>query len=140
MPGFLADALTWPSNYRYTIAVETAMKLNLPPSVMLTELGQPADGWSRADKKLAMAWIILQKETCKNCGQPLWICRSSNKNLMFSVRTGICYAKAELEKWEVSPRGKKLKKGEHPFIVAQMRNKETPLPSRAEYMAELADE
>lgn len=139
MPGFLADALTWPNNYAYVIAIETAMKLNLPPSVMLTDTGQPSDGWSRADKKLAMAWTILQRETCKNCGQPLWICRSSNKDLLFSVRTDTCYAKAELDKWETSKKGKSLKKGEHPFVVAKMR-KEQPLPSRAAYMAQLADE
>ena len=138
MPGFLADALTWPSNYAYTLAVQTAMKLGLPPSVMFTDR-QPEDGWSKADKKLAIAWTILEKETCRECGQPLWICRSSNKNLLFSVRTDLCYAKAELDKWQESTKAKKLKRGEHPYIVAKMRDETEPMPSRRAYLEELAE-
>jgi hypothetical protein len=101
---------------------------------------QPEDGWSKADKKLAIAWTILQRETCRECGQPLWICRSSNKNLLFSVRTDLCYAKAELEKWQDGPRAKKLKRGEHPYISAKMRNEKDPMPSRLTYLEELAEE
>lgn len=139
MPGFLADALTWPQNYPYTVAVETAMRLNLPPSVMLVRGRQPSDGWSEYDKKLAMAWVILDKETCKECHQPLWICRSSNKDLMFSVRTDICYATTEFEKWQESKRAKNLKKGEKPYIIAKMRT-DDPKPSRFEYLKAQAEE
>jgi len=86
-----------------------------------------------------MAWTILKKETCKECGQPLWICRSSEKNLTFSVRTGVCYAKAELDKWQKGTKSQKLKNGEHPYIVAKMRREEDPLPSRQRYLKELAE-
>lgn len=139
MPDFLADALTWPQNYKYTVAIETAMRLNLPPSVMLVRGKTAADGWAEYDKKLAMAWVILDRETCKDCGQPLWICRSSNRDLMFSVRTDLCYASAEFEKWQDSKKAKNLKKGEKPYIVAKMRE-DTPKPSRLEYLKEIADE
>jgi hypothetical protein len=139
MPDFLAEALTWPKHYGYAIAVQTAMDLSLPPTVFLETDRQPTDGWSPADKKLAMAWTILNKETCKNCGQPLWICRSSNKNLLFKVRTDICYSDAELEKWKTTKKAKNLKKGEHAFVVAEMRGDE-PMPSRSAYLESLMDE
>lgn len=139
MPGFLAEVLTWPKNYEYAIAVETAMNLKLPPTVMLQEDRQPTEGWSGADKKLAKAWTILQKETCGKCGQPLWVCRSSNRDLLFKVRKGLCYASAELEKWEAG-KNSTLKKGEYPYILAEMRNETDPLPSRRDYLKELADD
>lgn len=140
MPGFLAEVLTWPNNYGFTIAVQTAMELQLPPTVLLTDK-QPTEGWSRADKKLAIAWTILKKETCNQCGQPLWICRSSNKNLTFSVRKGVCYAKAELDKWE-KKNGKDLKPGEAPYVMPKMYNG-NPVHlenRRMTYLQEQADE
>lgn len=139
MPGFLAEVLTWPKNYSYTIAVQTALGLNLPPTLFLDNR-TVADGWSRADKKLAMAFTILQKETCRECGQPLWICRSSERDLMFSVRTDICYATAELEKFGKTKRGQSLKPGERPYIVAKMRKDDQSLPSRKRYLKELAED
>lgn len=139
MPDFLADALTWPSNYSYFIAVRTAMDLHLPPTVMIIDNRQPTAGWTPSDKKLAMAWTILQIETCKHCGQPLWICRSANKNLGFSVRTDTCYAKAELEKWEKGKTAKNLKPGVYPYTVPVMRTEE-PLPSRKAYIKQVNDD
>ena len=138
MPGFLAEVLTWPKNYSYAIAVETAMSLNLPPTVMLVDGRQPTDGWNASDKKLAMAWTILQKETCPQCGQPLWICRSNNKNLLFSIRKDTCYAYAELEKWQKG-KNSKLKNGEHPYIVPKMRNDE-PMPTRKQYLTQISED
>lgn len=138
MPGFLAEVMTWASSYPYTLGVETALNFGVPPTTFIVEGKQPSDGWSRADKKLAMAWTILQRETCSICGQPLWICRSSNKNLMFSVKTDICYANAELEKWKASRKAKNLKKGEHPYVVPKMYNDEK-LPTRQAYLEELSE-
>jgi hypothetical protein len=139
MPDFLAEVLTWPSNYANTLAVETAMNLHLPPTVMLIDERQPSEGWSSADKKLAVAWTILQRETCRECGQPLWICRSSNRQLQFSVRTDTCYATAAVKKWQNSSRGKKLKDGEYPYVVPFTIDK-SPLPTRLEYLKEISDD
>lgn len=133
MPDFLADSLTWPKHYHIALAVQTAMDLHLPPTFMLLEGKQPTDPWSRHDKKLAVAWTIMNKETCPKCGQPIWICRSSDKNLGFSVKVGLCYASAELEKWQDSKRGKNLKKGEYPYVVPTMYD-DSPLPSRLDYL------
>lgn len=137
MPGFLADALTWPEHHAYLRAVQTAAEHKFPPTTFILQNKQPTDPWTMEDKKLAMAFTILNKETCNECGQPLWICRSSNKDLLFKVRTDICYAKAEMEKWQ--KKNTKLKPGQSPYIVAEMR-KGQRMPSRETYITELMDE
>jgi hypothetical protein len=137
MPDFLAEVLTWPKNYSYTLAVQTAMDLHMPPTTFIMATKQPTDPWTAIDKKLALAWTVLNRETCKECGQPLWICRSSNKNLNFSVRTDVCYAKAELDKFS---KGKEFGPGEHPYIVPFMRDETEKFPARAEYIEELNEE
>lgn len=139
MPDFLADALTWPSNYAHLLGVETAYKLGVPPTLMILDSRTTGTEWTKSDKKLAMAWTILQRETCRECGQPLWICRSDNKSLTFSIRTDTCYAKAALDKWGESKQGKNLKKGEAPYVVPNMRSEE-PLPSRRSYLERLAED
>lgn len=138
MPDFLAEVLTWPKSYTYALAVETAMNNSVPPTTFILKDKQPSDGWSSADKKLAVAWTVLNKEICKTCGNPLWICRSSDKNLLFSVRKDTCYAKAELERWEKKNKTP-LKPGEYPYVVPSMRHDEDPLPRRAAYLAELQE-
>lgn len=139
MPDFLADVLTWPKNYHFAIAVQTAYEMGLPPSLLIYDAKTSPTEWSQMDKKLVMAWTILQKETCQMCGQPLWICRSSEKNLQFKVRRDLCYASAELEKWKKSKAAKNLKDGEYPYVVADMIGDEN-LPSRKAYLQELNEE
>lgn len=141
MPDFLAEALTWPKNYYNAVAVETAVKMGLPPTSFLTD-EQPSKSWSREDKKLAIAWHILQRETCSKCGNPLWICRSSNNMLGFSVRRGVCYASKELAKEEKAAeknKSKQLKDGEFHYTVPTMLDG-SDLPSRLDYFESLDDE
>lgn len=132
MPDFLAEVLTWSHNYYSYIAVETAYKQGLPPTSFLTDK-QPSAEWSREDKKLAMAYTIVQRETCSKCNQPLWICRSDNKNLLFKVSRATCYATAEMEKEQKKKQRRELKPGEYEYVVPFMRP-DGPLPSRKEYL------
>jgi hypothetical protein len=138
MPDFLAEVLTWPSNYYNAIAVETAYKQGLPPTSFLGDK-DPSEGWSREDKKLAMAYTILQREVCSQCGQPLWICRSGNNQLVFKVRKDVCYSKAEIEKYHNKKPAPKLKPGEYVYTVPEMLDN-SPLPSRLDYLKGLNDE
>jgi len=140
MPGFLAEVLTWPRNYYSAIAVETAVEMGIPPTSLLTD-SQPSDPWSSADKKLALAYTIMKKETCSKCGQPLWICRSTERGLTFKVRKATCFASQELEKYGDTKNGKNLKKGEYTYAVPVLDNdEEKPLPSRKAYFESLADD
>lgn len=108
--------------------------------VFLMERKQPSDPWTAIDKKLLTAWTVLQKETCGECGQPLWICRSNNNNLTFSVRKGMCYAKLAMEKWRDTPGGKEPKKGEVPYVIPSRFDEDIPLPSRMDYLEQLAED
>lgn len=137
MPGFLADVLTQARNGGYLLSVETAMSLNLPPTVMIYDDRQP-DKWTKEDKKLAMAWTILERERCQYCGQYMWICRSSNPKLTFSVRTDTCYADAEMNSSSNKKKSEKLRPGEHLYTVPEMYD-DSPLPSRHEYLKSLAE-
>ena len=138
MPGFLADVLTQPRNYTYLISVQTAMDLRLPPTTFIYEDRQ-GDKWTPEDKKLAIAWTILQKETCGICGQPLWICRSDNRQLGFKVKTSVCYSDKELNSKQNKKKSDNLKPGERLYTVPYMYD-DSPLPSRAEYYKSLEDE
>lgn len=138
MPGFLADVLSQPRNFGYILSVQTAMDLHLPPTTFIYDDRQ-GDKWTKEDKKLALAWTILQRETCKVCGQPLWICRSDNKNLGFKVETSVCYADAELNSKQNKKRADKLKPGERQYTVPFMYDG-SELPSRHEYYKAKAEE
>lgn len=131
MPGFLAEVLTWPHNYYESAAVEAAATWGIAPTSLLTDK-DPSESWSRADKKLAVAYTIMKRETCSKCGQPIWICRSTNKDLTFKPTKAKCFATEEYEKYADSKNGKNLKKGEYFFVAPQMAG-DQPLPSRREY-------
>lgn len=137
MPDFLAEVLTWPRNYYNAAAVQAAKDWGIPPTSLLTDK-DPSESWSRADKKLAIAYTILNRETCSKCGQPLWICRSTNKDLTFKPLKDKCFAAEEFEKYSESKNGKNLKKGEYVYVVPQMSGG-APLPSRREYFESLND-
>lgn len=138
MRDFLAEVLTWPSNYYTAIAVETAVNMGLRPTTFIGD-GDPRGEWSREDKKLAMAHTILQHETCQKCGQPLWICRSSNNQLLFKTKKGMCYASAEHEKSAEGRQNQNLKKGQYLFTVPYMLD-DSPFPSRREYLQGLSED
>lgn len=140
MPDFLAEALTWPQNYKHALGVQTAYEMGVRPLTFILKDAQPDEPWTEADKKLLLAWTILQKELCAECGNPLWICRSDDQNVSFSVRKGHCYAKAKVEAWRESPAGKNLKKGEVPYVVATRYNEKKPFPSRSDYLAQLEED
>lgn len=105
----------------------------------LNDDAQPTDPWTPQDKKLLMAWTILQKETCNECGQPIWICRSSNNNVTFAVRKGVCYSKMAMEKW-TKDRKDKPKPGETAYTIVSLIDETKPLPTRAEYLMELNED
>ena len=132
-PGFLAEALTWSHNYYIACAVETAVAMGVPPTSLIDADKQPSDAWSSADKKLAIAWTVLQKETCGICGNPIWICRSDDSRLGFKPHKSMCYADAEHQKVSEKRQYKKLRPGER-LVVRPYMSDDSPLPSRATYL------
>lgn len=82
---------------------------------------------------------ILDKEICSNCNNPIWLCRSTDNRIDFEVRTGTCYAEAEIKDYEEDKRNPDLGSGEYHYAVPRgIENEEggyDPLPSRREALA-----
>lgn len=120
MPPFLADVLTWPGNRQYVTYIVAARSYSIPPTVLLLRDRQPSDGWSQVDKKLAVALQILEDETCSDCGIPVWLGHSDDKDIQFEVKSRVCYSCAEIEKDQEEKPGRKSKrkptKGEKKFL------------------------
>jgi hypothetical protein len=138
MPDFLADVLSQPRNGGYALAVKTAMELHLPPTMMIYDARTTTE-WRPEDKKLAMAYTLLEQERCTFCGLPTWVCRSNNNQLDFSIGTTVCYGEAELNSKANKRAAEKLTPGEHQYIIPRMLDG-NPLPTRAAYMRQLAEE
>lgn len=101
---------------------------------MLT--GRKSDWSDDRNRKLAMALTILERETCKGCGTPSWIGHSTNNEIVFDLKSSVCYACAELER-ERDDREKKRGgppplKGESRYASARnIWGGDRVLPSRA---------
>jgi hypothetical protein len=103
---------------------------------------QPSDPWSDLDFLLIEAMQILEEETCRECGSPIWICRNDMaSNVGFKVKTATCFARAELERWSEREDKKKTGKkryGEYPYAVPYTYDG-TELPSRIQFYKDLAE-
>lgn len=103
---------------------------------------QPTDPWNEFDFLLVEAMQILEDETCSNCGNPIWICRNDDaSNVGFKVKTSVCYASAEMEKWNERQEKQKNKKktyGESPYVIPYTYD-DSPLPTRTQYYQGLLD-
>lgn len=102
--------------------------------VMLT--GETSDWSDQRNRKLAVALEILDEETCKGCGTPAWIGRSTNNEIVFDLKGTVCYACAELEKnkeaQEKNRGGVPRLKGETKYARARnVWGEDHPLPTRA---------
>jgi hypothetical protein len=103
---------------------------------------QPTDPWIPFDFMLIEALQILEDETCNECGNPVWICRNENAtNVGFKIKSTVCFAKAELEKWQEAQEKKNSSSrnyGELPYISAYTYD-DGPLPTRRSYYDSFAD-
>lgn len=103
---------------------------------------QPTDPWNKFDFMLVEALQILEDETCGKCGNPIWICRNeAAAHVGFKVKTSVCHASAEMEKWqEKKEKNKSSKKsyGELPYILPYTYD-DSPMPTRKSYYQSLSD-
>ena len=136
MPPFLADVLTWPGNRSFITAIRAAERFGVPPTVLLLNDRQP-DKWTQIDKKLAIAYQILEDETCKDCGVPIWIGHSDDEHVVFEIKSRICYACAEVEGAQADAerraakrKGRGETKGKKRFLAT---TEDSDMPSREAY-------
>lgn len=109
------------------------------PTAALLELPDPFSGWNSHDYRLQEALSIIEKEVCKTCGNPVWLCHSADSRIDADIRVGACYMDAELKDFEKNNPGEpELESGQYRYAVAVgVLNEDgtrDPLPSRREAM------
>jgi len=92
------------------------------------------DAITESDRKLKMAWQILNDETCKQCGNPIWICRSTNNNIGFNVDSTTCYAQEAIDTYKKNNPGVDSGTAKTFFAKPFTYVDGTTLPSRQDYM------
>ena len=106
------------------------------------ELEDPYSGWTSHDYRIEEAVLVLERDICKTCGNPTWLCHTSSSSVEFEIRSGWCYGKAELDDYNDSNEATKLESGEYRYAVAVgvmgEDEEREPLPTRAEALAVLA--
>lgn len=112
------------------------------PSAALLELDDPYKNWTRDDYKLQEAVKSLERETCKSCGNPIWLCHSPSNLIDFDIRRESCYATIAIAEYEDDKSNPELEKGETLHAVAigvkYDDGEQEKLPTRAEGFALMA--
>jgi hypothetical protein len=106
------------------------------PTAALLEEDDPYKGWTSYDYRIQEAMNIMDREICGRCGNPTWICHSTDGRIDFEVLTGTCYASAEVEEYDEKPGVEKLGPGEYryarPVGIENEDGSREPLPNRRE--------
>lgn len=109
--------------------MRTSKEWKVPPRQIL--YGKPK-AWNKVDTKLSMALVILEQETCRDCGTVSWLGHSADNRIVFKHDVTHCYGCAELER--VRDEGTKSKAkdyGSKPYVKAAG-DLGMSLPDRAE--------
>lgn len=119
------------------------MQTKKRPTAALLELPDPYSDWNGQDYRLEEASLVLDREICKSCGSPVWLCHTASNAVGFEVRSGWCYGKAEIEDYNESNEAPKLEAGEYRYAVAVgaktgVDDERDPLPRRSEALDNLA--
>jgi len=111
------------------------------PTAALLESPDPYSGWTSYDYRVQEAVNIMDRELCKTCGNPVWICHSYDNRIDFKVQVGTDYAKAAIEEYEKDQSKQKLEPGQYLYAVPIGIEDEDgtfdPLPSRREALAKI---
>lgn len=103
------------------------------------------------DYKLLEAYQIMDDETCGQCGNPIWLCRSTSNDIEWTVQSSTCYATKRVEEKRDSKRDKdhKAKAKERadwgvseyptPRVIKPRAEKGATMPTRADYYESLTE-
>lgn len=111
--------------------IRSAVEQRQRPTAALLCDPEPTVGWTRLDYLIQDAYLTMDRERCTICNNPVWLCHSTDNRIDFKVVTRTCYAKAELEDFEKTDKGKKLDAGEY-LVARPIGIDEDPLPTRHE--------
>lgn len=90
-----------------------ALKNKMRPLATVYQLPDPYGEWSHMDYRLLTAYNQLENETCSKCGNPIWLCHSTDNDIDWNVDTTKCYATEAIEKrrWKDDSANKKKRGG-----------------------------
>lgn len=97
--------------------IRSAVKQGQRPTAALLCEPDPHSSWTKMDYMLQDAYYTMDTEICSICNNPVWLCHSTDNRIDFEVKTRTCYAKAELEDYQKSEKGKNLDHGEYLIAV-----------------------
>lgn len=125
---------------RYLTRLDSALEMRQRPTAALLEESDPYSGWESMDYRLQDAIITINREKCPKCGNPVWLCHSTDNRIDFEPVVSICYATAEIaDKQKLD--GRELKPGEYyyakPVGVENEDGSRDPLPTREEAIAKM---
>lgn len=107
--------------------IKTARSWGVPPSQIV--LGEPRS-WAYEDSLLSTALVLLEEETCRDCGTPSWLGHSTNRYVGFEVDEAVCYGCAAMEtKRKETEKSSKKTPGAKPFVAPFMYG-DVDFPSR----------
>lgn len=113
------------------------------PTAALRNDPDPHSGWEELDYKLQDAYFTMDNEKCTICNNPVWLCHSTDNRIDFKVEVRTCHAKAEIESYEGSKKGKDLGNGEYaiavPIGIEFSNGEHEPLPTRIEAYKSMPD-
>lgn len=124
--------------------IRSAVNQRQRPVAALLYESDPYSNWVRMDYLLQDAFLTMDTEICTICNNPIWLCHSTDNRIDFKVKARTCYAKAELEEYEKSTKGKDLSAGEYiiavPIGIEDEKGEEEPLPTRQEAYEKMPNE
>ena len=130
------EALSHKQNLKYMTRIRSAVKQGQRPTAALLYEPNPHKGWTKLDYLIQDAFFTMDSEICPMCNNPIWLCHSTDNRIDFKVSTRTCYAKAEIEDFENSEKGKRLDSGEYviakPIGIEDERGEFEDLPTRSE--------
>lgn len=124
--------------------LRSAVNQNQRPVAALLCDPDPHGPWMRIDYLLVDAYYTMDREVCGICNNPVWLCHSTDNRIEFKASVRTCYAKAEIEDFEKSNKGKDLSAGEYvvarPIGLDDGRGNFEPLPNRREAFSRVPTE
>ena len=79
--------------------IKAALAAGIRPTAMLFH-EQPTGPWSEMDFRWLEAYQITQDEICPQCGNPIWLCRSTDDRISWTKHESVCRATKEKENLE----------------------------------------
>ena len=80
-----------PENHHILTKIRAAITANIRPCAVIYR-EQPDTDWTTLDFQLLEAYQIIEDEKCPQCGNPVWLCRSTADNIEWASKTSVCQA------------------------------------------------